>query len=76
MDSAVSARKPMFAGVLQGSMLSPMLYNLYTPDVAKSVQTELSVYADDMYLHSWLCNEIARWANESRINIGSEKRRL
>ena len=39
MDRAASGWKPMLAEVPQGSTLSPMLYNLYTSDLAKSVQT-------------------------------------
>ena len=42
----------MLAGVPQGSTLSPILYNLYTSGIPKSVQTELSVYADDICIYN------------------------
>ena len=47
MDKPVSGWRPMLAGVPQGSTLSPLLYNLYTSDIPRSVRSELSVYADE-----------------------------
>ena len=57
MDKAV----PILAGVLQGSTLSPLLYNLYTSDIPRSVRTELSVYADDICIYHK--NRSARFAH-------------
>lgn len=42
-----SPLKTMSAGVPQGSVLGPHLYNLYTADIPKAPQTSLSIYADD-----------------------------
>ena len=77
MDNAVSGWRPMLAGVPQGSTLSPLLYNLYTSDIPRSVRTELSVYADDLCIYhknrsarfahlavQRHLNKIGRWANE------------
>jgi Reverse transcriptase (RNA-dependent DNA polymerase). len=86
MDGALSAWKPMFAGVPQDSTLSPMLYNLYTSDIAKSIRTELAVHADDICIYDQQknvgfahlavqrhLNVIGRWAADWRINISAQK---
>ena len=51
MDRVLTGWKQILAGVSQGSTLSPKLYNLYTPDLPKFLQTELSVYADGSYIY-------------------------
>jgi Reverse transcriptase (RNA-dependent DNA polymerase). len=47
MNGKHSEWKPTLAGVQQGSILSPLLYNLYSSDIPKSITTELATYADD-----------------------------
>ena len=60
MDGVFLEWRPMLAGVPQGSLLSPLSYNLYTSDIPKSIVTELALYADDMHL----------WPNqESKVRI-------
>ena len=43
-----------FRVMMDGATLEwrPMLYNLYTSDIAKSVQTELAVYADHICIYA------------------------
>ena len=54
MDGAHSEWKRLKAGVPQGAVLSPILYNLYTSDlptrIAESTQT--AIYADDICICS------------------------
>ena len=76
----------MLAGVPQVSLLSPLLYNLYTSEIAKSIVTELELYADDICIYDQTknpkyaylsvqhhLNDIGRWASRSRIKINSTK---
>jgi Reverse transcriptase (RNA-dependent DNA polymerase). len=51
MDGARAEWKPMLAGLPQGAILSPMLYNLYTSDIPISVVSELALYADDICIY-------------------------
>ena len=86
MDGAFSGWRPMLAGVPQGSLLSPLLYNLYTADIPTSIVSELALYADDICIYDQTkkpkyaylsvqhhLNDIGRWASRSRIKININK---
>jgi hypothetical protein len=74
------------AGVLQGSILAPTLYNIYTSDISHSNLTSLATFADDTFvtssdpdiytatenLKSHL-NELQNWFNLWRIKINENK---
>lgn len=47
INSALSSTRPIEAGVPQGSILSPLLYDLYIYDFPRSPNTFLGIYADD-----------------------------
>lgn len=47
ISTATSSLYDLEAGVPQGSVLSPLLYAIYTADIPKSIRTSLAVYADD-----------------------------
>jgi hypothetical protein len=46
--NALSSFYPVKAGVPQGSILSPLLYNIYTSDIPSSNNVLLASYADDI----------------------------
>ena len=88
-QTATSSRRGMRAGVAQGGLTSPVLFNLYVNDMPSlSHHVELALYADDMaiiatsrkptllvsYLESYL-NDLQRWLSEWRIAINVSKSR-
>ena len=75
----------MLVGVLQRSMLYPMLYTLYTSDISKYIRTKLSVYSYDICVYDKkksaintpVCStpsplNLEGCAAELQINIASE----
>jgi len=76
----------MRAGVAQGGLISPVLFNLYVNDMpTPSHQVELALYADDVailatshkptllvsYVESYL--DLQRWLSEWRFAINVSK---
>ena len=70
-------------GVLQGSLISPMLFNLYINDLIKELNQnsyEILAYADDLCI---LCeginqllnvlNKIEKWSILNGINVNKKK---
>jgi len=52
VGTTVSSKRPIMAGVPQGSCISPLLYMLFTADMPKPAGCDLAVYADDVALVS------------------------
>lgn len=52
--NAIAKPKPIYMGVPQGAVLSPLLFNVYTAHLLKTVRPDVSVaaYADDIALYS------------------------
>lgn len=83
----LSALHPIRAGVPQGSVLGPLLFNVFTNDIPKQLhKTELALYADDAAImsSSWQVSEIEKnmqtaldrlllWYREWRITINTDK---
>lgn len=47
LGNDLSSTHSIYAGVPQGSVLSPALYNLFTADIPQSDNTLLATYAND-----------------------------
>ena len=52
LNDSLSSIKGIRAGVPQGAVLSPLLFNIYISDIPKSAKTSLSLYADDIAIFS------------------------
>jgi hypothetical protein len=64
IGNSLSADKPIKAGVPQGSVLGPVLFNLYFNDIMDKItnKVNIGVFADDF--SAWTCD-----TNLTRINI-------
>jgi hypothetical protein len=62
-DSSVSSIASINAGVLQGGMLSPILYNIYKSDQPTTPQTLIAEYADDKAIISINANPLVATKN-------------
>lgn len=71
VEDVLSTPKNLYAGVPQGTVLSPQLYILYTADLPKHPMTNLALYADDttIYSHSY-------YAQVAKIRINHHMRIL
>jgi hypothetical protein len=52
VEGELSTPREMQAGVLQGSVLSPTLFNLYINDAHKTHRLHLALFADDTCLYA------------------------
>jgi hypothetical protein len=85
-----SKEKKMHAGVPQGSVISPLLFLIYTANISKNTKdTKLGCYADDISI--WYTSKnvreteininksligIENWANERKLQINPSKTNL
>lgn len=56
IEEEESTSRPINARVPQGSVLGPLLFNIYTSDIPKPTRTEIGQFADDTilyYSHRW-----------------------
>lgn len=56
VGDCLSSTRPMEAGLPQGAVLSPLLYNIFTADIPKSAFSDHFLYADDTALVSYSSN--------------------
>ena len=86
IEGALSTLRSVSAGVPQGSVLAPTLYNLYVSDLPSHDQSQVAQYADDtalFYKHynissctntiSEHLQKITQWCSKWRIKINEEK---
>lgn len=52
VEGTLSDPRPVRAGVPQGSVLSPLLFTLYTSDIPRTHQVEIALFADDTALYT------------------------
>lgn len=70
LNEQTSQEKIILAGVPQGSVLSPALFNFYLHDMPKFLKANLALYADDtaIYSHSFYA-QAALVQNQIQINM-------
>lgn len=86
VDDTLSTRRPVEAGVPQGSVLGPVLYSLYTADFPTSPRVSKYIYADDVALLNRhrnpiiirrrlqaACHAVESWAAKWRIKFNAGK---
>lgn len=84
--NATSSEREIKAGVPQGSVLGPMLYNICTHDIPKNPATDMALYADDIAITALdrnlkklrvaaqnALNNINAWSKKWRIAINAQK---
>ena len=60
-DGSLSSTPPVFYGVLQGSVLGPLLFTMYTADISKVVAShglQLHQYADDCQVYLFFSPDV------------------
>ncbi|GBP31084.1 Probable RNA-directed DNA polymerase from transposon BS [Eumeta japonica] len=86
-ENTYSTRRPIRAGVPQGSTLSPLLYSAYTNDIPRpSSGVQLALFADDTALYlrgaternigphlQRAIDELGRWFQIWRIEVNPDK---
>jgi hypothetical protein len=88
VEGEMSTPREMQAGVPQGSVLSPTLYNLYINDAPQTIGVNLVLFADDTCLYatertegyvlrklSRGLNSMAVWCERCNIEINEDKTR-
>ena len=81
-----SSTRHIQAGVPQGSVLAPILYNIYTSDIPTSAQVNLALYADDTAIYTSnrnlryarltlqrYLNTLTKWFKDWNINTNQAK---
>lgn len=86
VNSALSSPRKISAGVPQGSVLAPLLFNLYVADMPQMEGSELAMFADDTAIivkHQHVetarnilqraCDQLSSWLVRWKIHLNVDK---
>ena len=86
IDNELSTQRPITAGVPQGAILSPLLYNIYTADIPILDNCNTAIYADDTLIYcsnsdintaslnvQIALDSISEWCKKWRIALNPSK---
>ena len=68
INGVQSSTKHVLSGVLQGSILGPVLFLLYINDISSSVKSSLCLFNDDCILYREICEVRDCWALQDDLN--------
>lgn len=69
IKEAISESQSVKAGVPQGSILDPTLFNIYINDIPTTKDTQLAIYADDTA--SWNSTQASKYL-QTHVNLLTE----
>ncbi|CAK1547954.1 unnamed protein product [Leptosia nina] len=88
IDESVQLKRTISKGLPQGSVLSPLLYNIYTHDLADSLHSTINIlqYADDLVIYTidanfnCACNflnqghtDLKCWLDKNELDVSVDK---